>query len=257
MDQNPVHTYLVPGSYNVSLSVTNGNGSDAITQTGYITIVDSNSCDTSSLNAFNSPLVLTNCGGVVVDNGGANGNYSPFGQGLVSIQPAGAGVVILDFAQFDIRNQDDFIVFDGPDDLSPIIGTYNGTTLPNGGQIISSGNSISFELDVAGGGGGGGFGAGFIVNWNCSFVSVEEYQDQGFALFPNPAHNTVRIGLDNELTGDSQITLLNTLGQVVLRRTITLSKGSNDLDISAIPAGTYAVEIINETRILTSQLVVQ
>lgn len=34
--QDPVHSYTVPGDYNVSLTVTNANGSDSITRTNYI-----------------------------------------------------------------------------------------------------------------------------------------------------------------------------------------------------------------------------
>ncbi len=36
--QNPNHTYNNPGTYDVSLTVTNANGSDTLTKTGYITV---------------------------------------------------------------------------------------------------------------------------------------------------------------------------------------------------------------------------
>jgi len=36
--QNPVKTYMTPGTYNVSLTATNGAGSNSITKTGYITV---------------------------------------------------------------------------------------------------------------------------------------------------------------------------------------------------------------------------
>ncbi len=38
-DQNPVHTYNAPGTYNVSLNVFNSGGSDSITKTSYITVI--------------------------------------------------------------------------------------------------------------------------------------------------------------------------------------------------------------------------
>ncbi len=47
--QNPVITYNTPGVYQVSLSVSNGNGSDDITKTSYITVVDPNTCSCSQL----------------------------------------------------------------------------------------------------------------------------------------------------------------------------------------------------------------
>jgi len=42
-EQNPSHTYTTPGVYNVSLSVSDGCGSDAETKSGYITV--QNPCD--------------------------------------------------------------------------------------------------------------------------------------------------------------------------------------------------------------------
>jgi PKD repeat protein len=40
-DQNPVHTYLAPGTYTVSLTASNAGGSNTFTRTGYITVSSS------------------------------------------------------------------------------------------------------------------------------------------------------------------------------------------------------------------------
>ncbi|MEA1874396.1 MAG: PKD domain-containing protein, partial [Bacteroidota bacterium] len=48
-NQNPVITYDTPGVYAVSLTVTNGNGTDTKTINGYITVVDPNTCSCSQL----------------------------------------------------------------------------------------------------------------------------------------------------------------------------------------------------------------
>ena len=40
--QNPVHTYLTPGVYNVSLNVTNAGGSNFFTRAGYIDVIHVN-----------------------------------------------------------------------------------------------------------------------------------------------------------------------------------------------------------------------
>lgn len=37
-EQNPIHIYNISGTYNVSLSASNSNGTDALTRTGYITV---------------------------------------------------------------------------------------------------------------------------------------------------------------------------------------------------------------------------
>ncbi|MDO8840877.1 PKD domain-containing protein [Methanocalculus sp.] len=38
--QNPTHTYVAAGTYTVSLTATNANGSNTVTKTGYITVTD-------------------------------------------------------------------------------------------------------------------------------------------------------------------------------------------------------------------------
>jgi PKD repeat protein len=47
--QNPSITYNTPGVYDVKLVVSNANGSDSITRSGYITVVDPNTCSCSQL----------------------------------------------------------------------------------------------------------------------------------------------------------------------------------------------------------------
>ena len=38
--QNPSHTYTAAGTYDVSLTVSNTEGNDSLTQTGYITVTE-------------------------------------------------------------------------------------------------------------------------------------------------------------------------------------------------------------------------
>jgi len=252
-DQNPVHTYLTPGSFNVSLNVSNQSGSDAITQTAFVTVLDSNACDTTLLGNFNTQTV-TSCGGVITDINGPNADYNFFSNGIVSIQPTGGTVVVLTFSQFDIRPQDDFIVYDGPDELSPVIGTFNGTALPNGGQIVSSGSALTIELDIGGGGGGGGgFGAGFIANWICFLQSVDDIDGEDITIFPNPTEARLSIATDKGFLGQSTISIINPLGQLVFQERSFLT-GTTDLDVSSIAQGTYTLRIENQTKVFTEQL---
>jgi len=44
--QNPQHTYSTPGTYTVSLTVTNANGSGTLTKTDYITVTEATECST-------------------------------------------------------------------------------------------------------------------------------------------------------------------------------------------------------------------
>ncbi|NJO87703.1 MAG: PKD domain-containing protein, partial [Chloroflexia bacterium] len=67
-DKNPSVTYLSTGTYNVTLTATNANGSNTITKTNYITVSDTYTmCSDVSSSSSN---------GLLYDSGGPLGNYS-------------------------------------------------------------------------------------------------------------------------------------------------------------------------------------
>jgi subtilisin family serine protease len=83
--QNPSHTYSSPGSYDISLTVTNSNGTDTYSLTNYITVSAS---DDASINPVSpmciadAPITLSSItsGGSWLGNGitnSSNGNFDP------------------------------------------------------------------------------------------------------------------------------------------------------------------------------------
>lgn len=251
--QDPYHTYLAAGSYNVTLTATNPNGSDAITQTNYIEVVDSLICDTFAL--FFGGQTTNSCGGVVTDDGGANGDYSFFGQGTFTIAPTSGDVVILQFSQFNIRPQDELIIYDGPTNFSPVIGTYSGNTLPNGGTIISTGPAITFTL-IINGGPGGNFTDGFIATWECGFNSVAELDESNVILYPNPSSETVTIALSKPGHVVEAVIMYDLLGKVVIENPINGSRSMSTMDIRSLPSGRYMVSVITNGQVITLPLMV-
>ncbi|UYZ62914.1 CARDB domain-containing protein [Hymenobacter weizhouensis] len=72
-------------------------------------------------------LAFTTCGGVLYDNGGPNGMYSPNANGSVTLTPATPGNKIrLQFTLFSLEQGYDYLyIYDGLDATAPLIGIYD------------------------------------------------------------------------------------------------------------------------------------
>lgn len=171
---SPTHTYTAFGVYTVSLFADGGScGTDNEIKTNYIDISPSNPCIVvmNTNNAQN--ITQTTCQGTLYDTGGA-GNYGPNTDVRITIAPAGASNVTLNFTNFSFENDYDYLyVYDGATINSPLIGQYTGATLPNGGTITSSGSAITIRQtsDPA------VEEAGFTVNWTCTIPNTPPNTD--------------------------------------------------------------------------------
>ncbi|UOQ53320.1 CARDB domain-containing protein [Hymenobacter cellulosivorans] len=91
---------------------------------------------------------ITTCSGVLYDNGGAAGNYSPNADGSVTINPATAGnKVKLQFNTFSVGYYDRLTIYDGATTSSPIIGTYYDYYSP--GTVYGTSTSGSLTVRFA------------------------------------------------------------------------------------------------------------
>lgn len=178
---SPTYTYTDTGSYDVTLMVDGGCGSDTTTVTDKIEISPSIPCKTS-MPTSGWGDTLTSCTGTLFDSGGPNGNYPDEKDSYITIAPSGASSVTLDFIEFDIEKGDpsggppceyDYIqVHDGPTTSAPLIGGYcNSTSIPS--SISSSGGSISIHLhsDQAVN------RSGFEIEWSCTKPNVAPVAD--------------------------------------------------------------------------------
>ncbi|TNF25586.1 MAG: PKD domain-containing protein, partial [Bacteroidetes bacterium] len=163
-DVNPSHTYTSNGVYTVSLSVDGGNcGTDDLVLTNYISIDPNNPC--VALMPEDGIQTLTWCAGTLYDDGGPNDNYQDDNSVVTVISPPGATSITLNFSDFAFESGYDYLyVYDGPNTGSPLIGQYDGFSLPNGGTITSTGGSITIRqfsdvyLNEA----------GFALTWTCT-----------------------------------------------------------------------------------------
>jgi Zn-dependent metalloprotease len=164
---NPSHTYTTMGTYTVTLIVSGGScGADTLVKTNYISIDQDNAC------VYNMPqsntVTNTNCDGFLFDSGGSQ-NYHNNTNGVFIIAPSGAMSVTLNFQSFSFEDGYDYLyVYDGTGITAPLIGKYDGSTLPNGGTITSSTGSITLRQTSD----AGVTESGFLLGWSCNYPTA-------------------------------------------------------------------------------------
>ncbi|MDA9846545.1 gliding motility-associated C-terminal domain-containing protein [Flavobacteriaceae bacterium] len=109
-------------------------------------------CDGGDSSEWTSPVNITTspaCGDTIFDSGGANGNYSNNELITVTVFPENPGdVVTFTFNFFDIENNWDFLyVYDGPNNTSPIVGTFTGSTAPDPITSTDDTGALTFVFD--------------------------------------------------------------------------------------------------------------
>lgn len=137
---NPQVTYNTPGVYNVKLVATNSLGTDSLTKTAYITVVNAVKVPISGSNS------ITACGVTIYDNGGTS-NYSDSSNGVLIINPANAGEAVkLQFSEFNTDYSDALRVYNGTSTSATLIGTYYGSNIPNTIRATNTSGALTLKF---------------------------------------------------------------------------------------------------------------
>ncbi|MCF8367618.1 MAG: PKD domain-containing protein [Bacteroidales bacterium] len=133
--QNPPPIlYDTEGTYDVSLTVSNGSGNNTKTIPGYITVI------APEFNIQNG--TVTTCEGNFYDSGGSSGAYTNNENFVMTFYASTSGAQLeFLFTQFNVEYQSscsyDYLnIYDGENTSAPLIGQYCGTNSP--GLVTSS-----------------------------------------------------------------------------------------------------------------------
>ncbi len=93
-----------------------------------------------------------------------------------------------------------------------------------------------------------------------SGIGVEELAlNHNLYVYPNPAAEATFVSLDMDHSANASVDVVNTLGQVVLSKVVTLESGNNKVELNTanLAAGVYFVNVSVEGSLQTVKLSVQ
>lgn len=87
-------------------------------------------------------------------------------------------------------------------------------------------------------------------------LSVQNFKDKEFTIYPNPANNTLNIQLPEIYKNNSLVTISNSLGQIISSKNNT-NENEQTLDISNLSSGVYFIKITNNEASTTKKFIKQ
>ncbi len=245
--ENPTHTFAADGNYTVLLTASSLLcGTD--TETVIISVDPSNVITASMPN--NTSNSLTCCHGTLYDDGGQFSNYADNNTALVTIAPANATQITLDFASFDYElNYDYLYIYEGPDDSYPLFGSYTGSSLPNGGTIVinSSAVTIKHSSDPYVN------GTGFEISWSCLTVG-EEMLNEGvdFEVYPNPNTGQFYVNF-TKVSKEVHLKIVDMSGKIIFEKKIN---HPDEVSFENLPDGLYDLILMTDTHLYNKKIIV-
>jgi Zn-dependent metalloprotease/chitodextrinase len=131
--QNPSHTYNAAGDYNVQLTVENCHGIHTITQVVHVA---------DYIMFCNTAGYVEESQGVIVDDGGPNGNYGSDKTCSVLLRPCNASLITLNFEELNLQDGYDYLYL--YDNEFVMIGMVTGNTPP--GPITTTTGRIIMDF---------------------------------------------------------------------------------------------------------------
>ena len=275
--QNPMVTYNTAGTWNVSLTVSNGTTNNTITSPDIILVdpppvafagQDGETCvneaytlsDASVQNTFMVSWQITNGFGVLDNSSSVNPTYTPAtgdegNQVLLTMNAYGMGGCISEISSSTMS----LAVFGLPDvtlqafdtvcyewqsfQLTgglPEGGNYSGTGVTNGwfDPALTGIGTHTITYTYSDANGCDNFAEGIMEVTSC--VGITEPKNCFFSLYPNPAFGDVTVDLKKE--GDFSLQIINTNGKMVIDKKI---RKSMVVSFSGLEAGLYMVKISN------------
>lgn len=272
--QNPTVTYATAGTYNVSLTATNANGSNTSTQNNYITV--SGIPATPSISAGGATSFCA--GGSVVLTAPSSSAYSwSNGSSTQSITVTTAGTYTVQVSnaagcQSTASNGVAVTVNPLPSITFPNLGTvctYNpsftlNTASPSGGSYSGTGVTGSTFDPAAAGAGTYTITYAYTDGNGCSntknsqivvdqCLGLTDGGDTYILVFPNPSSGVIQIQSSEQVV---EVTVYDEVGRYIVKQA-GMENGSTQLDLSAFASGMYHLHIQTESGLRIQPIILK
>jgi hypothetical protein len=173
------------------------------------------------------------------DTGGTTGNYTDRESWVRTMTPNNPGLKLrATFSSFNLENNWDYLyIFDGADELAPILTPdgLTGTTNPGVFNSTASDGSLTFIFYSD----QGTVASGWDATITCTgTLGIEDSNYLDFSYFPNPTKGTVSMSSNTQIT---EVKVYNVEGRLLFQQK------KNDLttsvDISQFSTGTYFFKV--------------
>ncbi|RLJ64461.1 putative secreted protein (Por secretion system target) [Lacinutrix venerupis] len=149
---------------------------------------------------------------------------------------------VFDNINLPAQSQDDFgsngyVYFK----IKPSAGYAIGTVIPNSAEIYFDFNAPVITNT-------------FETEFIAQPLSVDEFNTNGFTLYPNPSNNIVNIKLNNITKEDAFVEVIDVQGKIVIKNTVTESL---QLNVKNLEAGVYFVKVNQNNNQIIKKLIVE
>lgn len=240
-------TYNEAGTFDVSLSISDGTNTATILKEDYISV---------SLEYNMEDATITTCLGLFYDSGGPDGSYQNDEDYVMIFLPGEPGAkIICNFLEFYIEENsscewDWLNIYDGENTSAPLIGTYCGTNSP--GELIASSESgaltFEFHSDYS------VTQSGWMAEISCDGTSaMDGWSKEDINIFPNPVKGKMKITSPVPLT---KLEIYQLDGAQVNMMSLPAVKEA-EMDVSNLPAGVYFIKVTTVRGIRNEKLIVR
>ncbi|OJJ18228.1 hypothetical protein BKI52_25740 [marine bacterium AO1-C] len=280
--QNPTVTYNTPGTYAVSLTVSNAQGSDTKTVPSYIVVTQPTCtyCAATGTNTSYEYLKTVQLGSFTNTSNDDNGYGDYTGQAIqvtagqsysVTLTPGFTGSSYTEYYRvwIDYNKDCDF------NDPGELVFSGSGSSSVSGNITIANVTAstrmrVSIKYQSASGN-CGSFTYGEVEDYTINITNtpvapqaatrpVTELENTAIdvTLFPNPTQDFVGITTQLKSHAKVEMTVRNSQGQPVMSRKVYSTKGAlqEQLDVKNLPAGIYLMQISINGKMVTKRFVI-